>query len=414
MNTDIIITRKLVMVSFVVLLTTVFGFSAPPGNIEIIKRIENLNTIIDLKITNEVTDQIISLIEKRRSDSEALLGRTSLYFPAIENALREKNLPDELKYIAVIESGLLPDVTSHQGAAGIWQFMKPTAELFGLKIDKHIDERKDLAKATDKALDYLKLLYEAYGNWTLALAAYNCGTGNINKALKKANGNADYWAIQQYLPKETQRYIPRFIAASYLMNYYYIHNIQPREPAEDIKYTVSVKVTDKIDFKALSKEFQMELQLIRYLNPMFRKDFIPESSKSEYFLTLPAQKMVAYIEKYNSSDNIVSNFKLNRNKASDEFPNSGERTKVVINYLSGFEKRNFAVRDNLKDSSLFRRLELNGIVRDEPFRIYRLKKKESLADVAAANNIELNQLMAINNIDESQGLPPGSIVRLSR
>ena len=197
MNTFRIITRNLVMVCFLIHVALVSAISKSPSNAEIIKRIENLNTIINLQITDEVTKQIANYVENYRRDSEAILGRSSLYFPMIESQIREKNLPDELKYITIVESALIPGAVSRQGASGIWQFMKGTAELFGLKVTKHIDERKDMVKATDKALDYLRLLYEFYGDWTLALAAYNCGTGTVSKAIKKANGKTNYWVLQK-------------------------------------------------------------------------------------------------------------------------------------------------------------------------------------------------------------------------
>ena len=183
MNTLMKITSNYVIVCFL-FFVPITAFSKSPRNADMIKRIESLPTIIDMRITEEVLAQINNSVEKWRYDSQIILGRSSLYFPVIENVLREKNLPDDLKYIAVIESALLPVAKSRQGAAGMWQFMARTAEMYGLNINRHIDERKDIIKATDKATDYLQLLYETYGNWTLALAAYNCGTGRVNKAIK--------------------------------------------------------------------------------------------------------------------------------------------------------------------------------------------------------------------------------------
>ncbi len=415
MNTFRIITRKLVMVCFLILISLFSANSKSPSNAEIIKRIENLNTVIDLRVTEDVTNQIAIYVEKSKRDSEFILGRTSLYFPMIENAIREKNLPDELKYIAVIESGLLPNVSSHQGAAGIWQFMEGTAELFGLKINKHIDERKDIVKATDKALDYLSLLYEFYGNWTLALAAYNCGTGTVSKAIKKANGSTNYWVIQKYLPKETQKYIPRFIAASYLMNYYYLHDLKPVEPSEEIKFTSTVRVFEKTDLKKISKEFEIDLELLKYLNPMYRKGLIPESSEGNYYLTLPDQKMIAYIEKYNAANNLVFNPISGKRPEADELNlaiDNGQRAAIA--YVEILSSRNAAIQDNLKDRNVITNLEKNLYPDIKPTKVYQLKRKESLNDVATANQMPLSELLAINNIDEITGLPPGSLIKISR
>ncbi|MBL0100707.1 MAG: transglycosylase SLT domain-containing protein [Saprospiraceae bacterium] len=332
----------------------------------------------------------------------------------IEQARREKNLPDELKYIAVIESSLLPDAESHQGASGVWQFMKGTGELYGLKIDKHIDERKDLVKSTDKALDYLKLLHEAYGNWTLALAAYNCGTGTINKAIKKAGGETDYWKITEFLPKETQKYIPRFIAASYLMSYYYLHDLTPAEPSDDLKYIVSVKVFEKTEFKKLSKELEIDIDLIRFLNPMYRKDVIPGSEEGNYILTLPDVKMFAYIDKYNAASNIVSNPIAFVRRPEPAEVVTEVRKNVSVEYIKELHKTQLAVRDNLKDSSLLARLGEDMTLENQQLKLYKMRKKESLADVAEAHRIPLADLMTINKVNEEKGLAPGSIIYLSK
>lgn len=402
------------MVCFLTFLITFSVFAKSPNNAEIIKRVENLNTIIDIRVTDEVTEQVLSWVEKRRRDAETILGRTSLYFPMIEQALREKNLPDELKYIAVIESSLLPDAESHQGASGVWQFMKGTGELYGLKIDKHIDERKDLVKSTDKALDYLKLLHEAYGNWTLALAAYNCGTGTINKAIKKAGGETDYWKIAEFLPKETQKYIPRFIAASYLMSYYYLHDLTPAEPSDDLKYIVSVKVFEKTEFKKLSKELEIDIDLIRFLNPMYRKDVIPASEEGNYILTLPDVKMFAYIDKYNAASNIVSNPIAFVRRPEPAEVVTEVRKNVSVEYIKELHKTQLAVRDNLKDSSLLARLGEDMTLENQQLKLYKMRKKESLADVAEAHRIPLADLMTINKVNEEKGLAPGSIIYLSK
>lgn len=402
------------MVCFLILSVSLSA-SRSPNNAEITKRVENLNTVIDLKVTDEVTDQINYYIERRRSTSETILGRTSLYFPLIENVLRDKNLPDELKYVAVIESSLLPDIESHKGAAGIWQFMKGTAEMYGLKIDKHVDERKDFVKSTNTALDYLKVLYDIYGNWTLALAAYNCGSGNLNKAIKKAGGSTDYWEVQKYLPKETQKYIPRFIAAAYLMNYYYLHDLVPTEPSDDMKYVASVQAFDKIDLKKISEEFDVDYDIIKSLNAMYRKGFIPASKEGEYLLTLPEQKMYAYVDKYNSYEYLTyrPSYRANDVKTTEDLILE-TRAKTQINRLQRNPKRSFAIRDNLKNNAFLYDLAIDMSYVSSENKTYTLKKKESLSDVADANNMKLSDLLAINNFTENNGPKPGSLIKLAR
>jgi membrane-bound lytic murein transglycosylase D len=391
------------------------AFANSPSNAEIKKRVENLNTIIDLKVTDEVTSHIHSLITRRKKGSEAILGRTSLYFPIIENALRERNLPDELKYIAVIESGLMPDAESHQGAAGLWQFMKPTGLNFGLRIDKYVDERKDYIKATNKALDYLEILYNLYDNWTIALAAYNCGSGNMNKAISKAGGSSDFWEIRRHLPRETQKYIPKFIAVSYLMNYYYIHDLKPTPPADELKYVSAIRVYDKVEFKRLSKEYDLDLDIIKLLNPTFNKDFIPGSENEIFYLILPEKTMIAYVENTDTRMDVPFNPILlaTKSESSDEVI-AAMRIEIDIQNLAPFKRRTHAVRDNIKSDVLAKNIQKNMTLNMDVSNYYKMKRKESLSDVADANSITIAELMEINNIDEKTGLAPGSLIKLSR
>lgn len=416
MNTTQLITKNLLLPCLIIFSSFTSSIANSPSSEEILKRVENLNTVIDVKITDDVAKEVLLLVEKRRKQSSILLGRTSLYFPMIENAIREKNLPDELKYVAVIESSLIPTIHSHMGAAGIWQFMKGTGSLYGLRIDKHVDERRDPVMATYKALEHLKELYDLYGNWTLAIAAYNCGSGNINRAIRKAGGSTDFWQIRKFLPKETQRYIPRFIAASYLMTYYYLHDLQPIEPSDDMKYISAVKVFKTVDFKKVSKEFDIDLDIIRMLNPMFRKDLIPGSEDGKFLFNLPDQKMFSFIDKYSSWEHIVNNpLSVDRKpvasanvKKKTEEP-SGKSLQLLIREVHSSE----AVRDNLRRKTL-QSLQKNLDTAALSPRVHKLKRKESLMDVATAYNIPLEELIAYNNINVEAGLTPGSVIRLSK
>jgi len=413
MNTFQVKQNTLGMLFFLLLLSVTTGFAKAPTNAELAKRVENLNTVVDVRVTDDVTQEVMLLVEKRRTQSETLLGRTSLYFPLIENALRSKNLPDELKYIAVIESSLIPHVYSHKGAAGMWQFMKSTGEIFGLKIDKHIDERRDPVKSTEKALDYLKTLYDLYGNWTLAIAAYNCGSGNVNKAIKRAGGSLDYWKVRNFLPRETQKYIPRFIAASYLMTYYYLHDLQPKEPSDDYRFITSVRVFNKVDLAKVGKEFDVDIELLRILNPMYKKDVIPGTEEGRYILSLPASKIYAFVDKYSSREHIIE-YPLAVSKTDVGDMDAISHARGFLNHSRASEGVQSSVLDNL------RRLEIQQhmggrIVREvKTAPLYVMKRKESLKDVAAANNLSLEELIEINNVDVETGIAPGSIIRLSR
>jgi hypothetical protein len=409
MNTNILKTKKIgLFCVFTLLAIAVQAFNVVSlRNDDYLKRVENLNTVIELRITEEVTEQIDLMVFRRKRESEVILGRTSLYFPVIENLLRERNLPDELKYIAVIESALKPSAVSRQGATGLWQFMRGTALLFGMTIDKTIDERRDVYISTEKALDYLTLLYEKYGDWTLALAAYNCGTGNVAKAINKAGGETNYWKIRKYLPKETQYYIPKFIAASYMMTYYHIHQLTPTTPPDEIKMVSSVKVFDKIHFKELSKEFDLSLETIQLLNPMFLKDHIPASKDGQYYLTLPESKMFSFIDKYSAPEYLVylpGNYNFGRFNSSD--------SHNMIASASFLDNRILMIRDKFKTADFIDQMKSSMVYSSSESKFYKLGRKESLSDAARVNNMTLDELMKLNNFTEEVLINPGSIIRI--
>lgn len=418
MNTLKILTTKIVMMCvFVCSFGTEILATTPTSIIEFQKRIDNLNTIIDAKLTDDVSDLITKYVVKRRNESEVILGRTSLYFPFIENVIREKGLPDELKYVAVIESSLNPSGLSHRGAAGIWQFMKGTAQIYGLTVNKYIDERKDLMKSTEKALDHLKAMFDIYQDWTLAIAAYNCGSGTINKAIKRANGETDFWKIRKFLPRETQNYIPKFIAASYLMSYYYLHDLQPRDPSEEMKFVLTVKVNSMLDMDRISKEFDIDAGLIKYLNPVYYKGIIPGSASNTFTLTLPDTKMLAFIDKYGGEEDVVpSPYGFCRVRYSED---SGlfmvDCSNTDAGMIPHLALNSYAVRDNLKShrnmSEISKKLE---IMQPGSVVLHRLNRKESLMDIAETNNMSLDELLAINNIDINKGVAPGTLIRLNR
>ena len=253
------------------------------------QRIQSMKSFVDLKITPEVKKHVKEYTYNYPYGSEVILGRVNRYFPLIEDKIREKNLPDELKYLCIIESALKPNARSRVGATGMWQFMRATARMYGLKMNNMVDERKDPYQSTEAALNYLSDLYEKFNDWTLALAAYNCGPGNVAKAIRRANSR-DSWEIRPYLPRETRDYLPRFIAASYLMHYYHMHNLQPRHPNEELKYTSSAKIYEGISFKEISNKTGVSLSTIKVLNPAYIRNFIPEN-EGRYFLTLPQSEM---------------------------------------------------------------------------------------------------------------------------
>ena len=244
----------------------------------------------DLVYNDNVRDFIALYSVRRRDVTAKVLGLSQLYFPLIEDALAKYNIPLELKYLAIVESALNPTAISRAGAAGLWQFMPGTGKMYGLDITSYQDERFDPIKETEAACKYLRFLYNTFGDWNLALAAYNSGPGNVNKAIRRANGKKDFWAIKQYLPKETQGYVPAFIAVNYIMNYSTEHNIFAKKAAMSYFETDTIHVTARVDFEVVSKSLNLPLEEITYLNGTYKLKEIPDNGKTHY-LMLPVEKI---------------------------------------------------------------------------------------------------------------------------
>lgn len=261
---------------------------------EIQDRIESMSDHFDFRLNADVQKYLKEYIDGYRPGSERLIGRSLYYFPLIEHKIKEKSLPQEIKFLAMVESGLDPQARSKVGAVGMWQFMRPTAKMYGLHIDATVDERKDPEKSTEAALNYLSDLHTRFGDWTLALAAYNCGPGNVSKAMRRSGGN-DYWSIRSYLPRETRMYVPKMIAISYLMNYYLDHDLEPEFPEQLFMKTRSAVIHKTISFNEISELTDIDVAVIKWYNPEYISNYIPNSREGK-LLTLPSEAMYRFID----------------------------------------------------------------------------------------------------------------------
>lgn len=266
-----------------------------------IQRLAALPTVIEMPYNQVVKSYITLYTEKRRELVETMIGLSAYYFPIFEQALEKAGLPLELKYLPIIESALRPDAVSRAGATGLWQFMIGTAKPLGLEVNSLIDERRDPVRSSETAVRYLKELYNIYQDWPLAIASYNCGPGNVNKAIRRSGGKKDYWEVYNYLPKETRGYVPAFIAANYVMHYYQEHNICP--VLTDLPLTTdTIQISDRIHLKQIADVLEIPMDLLRGLNPQYRKDIIPGDTRLRT-LCLPAQQAYAFID---AKDSIVN------------------------------------------------------------------------------------------------------------
>lgn len=261
-------------------------------------RLASLPRIIPMPYNNVVRDCIDFYTERRRNLVRYMLGMADYYFPIIEEVLDKHGLPIELKYLAVVESALNPVALSRVGACGLWQFMLPTGKQYGLTINSLVDDRRDPMKATEAACAYFKDMYAIYKDWSLVMASYNCGPGNVNKAIKRSGGKTNFWDIFPYLPKETRSYVPLFIAANYVMNYYCDHNLCPLETNLPLA-TDTIHVNKMLHLQQVSEVLQVDLEQLRALNPQYKRDIVPGNT-GDAVLKLPASDTYAFVDKEDS------------------------------------------------------------------------------------------------------------------
>lgn len=276
--------------------------NVPTTDQEYIDRLQRMPTVIEMPYNKIVRAFINMYVERKKSLVESMLGMSLYYMPIFEQALDKYGMPMELKYLPVIESALNPTAVSRAGATGLWQFMLDTAKGLGLEINSLVDQRRDPYLSSDAAARYLKQLYNSYGDWSLAIAAYNCGPGNVNKALRRAGGGKkDFWEIYPFLPRETRDYIPAFIAANYAMTYYDRHNISPALASRPI-VTDTVHINKRVHFQQISDVMGISMDELRILNPQYRTDVIPGDIRP-YALILPNIQAYCYIA---NEDSIVN------------------------------------------------------------------------------------------------------------
>ena len=297
-------------------------------------RLQALPCVIELPYNERVRAFILRYVKRSPKQVARMMRMSEYYFPLFEEVLARYNLPYELKYLPIIESALNPMARSYVGAAGLWQFMPGTGKLFGLEINSLVDERMDPVKSTEAACRFLSSMYAIYHDWNLVIAAYNCGGGNVNKAIKRAGGKRDFWSIYPYLPRETRNYVPIFIAANYAMNYGQEHGIC-KAPLEKTMLTDTIATTRRLHLQQVSENLDIPMDELRRLNPQYSRDILPGGSI--YTLCLPSEKVGLYIEQEDSilvykADSLINNRRAEIDLAKVTGIHGGYRVNGVTYY----------------------------------------------------------------------------------
>ena len=358
-----------------------------------IDRLKRLPTIIEMPY-NEVVQKFIDRYSgKLRRSVSYMLGASNFYMPIFEQALETYNLPLELKYLPIIESALNPKAVSRVGATGLWQFMLGTGKRYGLEINTLVDERRDPVKASYAAAHYLSDLYKIFDDWSLVIAAYNCGPDKVNKAIHRAKGSADYWNIYPYLPKETRGYVPAFIAANYIMNYYCDHNICPMVTELPTK-TDTVEVNKDLHLEQVAQVLNINIEHLRNLNPQYRRDIVNGLHKP-MALRLPSSLIGQFIDKEDSIYNYKTDELLLKRDVvdvNDEQPSVSRRSSR--SYSRSSSRSNSSSKKsssrNSRNSKKKNKRERNKSVT--------IKSGDTLSEIAARNGTTVKKLRKLNKI----------------
>lgn len=318
-----------------------------------------------------------------RDRANRILGKRIQYFPMYEKYIQQYDLPDDLKYLSIVESALLPEAVSRVGAAGLWQFMPETAREMDLTLNKYVDERNDPEKSTDAAMRYLLRQYRHFGNWELALAAYNGGSGRVSRAIKRGRSK-NFWKIKKYLPRETRNYVPAFIAACYLGKHYEDHDLTPTYPDMDWQMLTSTTVKNYVPLSKIAQLTNLTLEEVRQLNPMYKRNFIPSNVLGNY-LVLPKRVMPAveiYLEKRRGEKDVAD---------SDEF--IAQLLEFIPAKDSFYQAQTFEVTAGSTPQSMAQKLGVS---------VYHLLAWNTISEYQTFEN---EQLLLVYNVDLPEPTP---------
>ena len=348
-----------------------------------IDRLKRIPSIMELTYNNIVQKYIDQYTGRLRHSVSYMLGASNFYVPIMEEALSFYHMPMELKYLPVIESAFNPRARSHVGATGLWQFMTTTGKRYGLEVNSLVDERCDPIKASYAAARYMKDLYDIFGDWTLVIAAYNCGPNNINKAIHRSGGERDYWKIYPYLPRETRGYVPAFIAANYVMNFYNDHNILPMHVSIPT-CTDTIIINRDVTMDRIAQICNIDNNELRALNPQYTTSLIP-GYRMKCTLRLPQKQLLTFID---LQDSIFSTNDASKTQAIENIPIIEQPETTVKTHSYSHNKRNG--RSSRRNS---RKKSRNSSVT--------INDGQTLSEIAEKHHTTVSKLRKLNRITGS-------------
>lgn len=402
----------------------------------------------DLIYNNAVRNYIELYAVRKRAMVSRMLGMSKMYFPMIEEILDRKKIPLELKYLAIVESALNPTARSRAGAVGLWQFMYGTGKMMGLKTSSYVDERNDPVKSTEAACEYIQFLYDMFGDWQMVLAAYNGGPGTVSKAIRRSGGKTTYWEIRPYLPRETQGYVPAFIAVNYVMTHWEEHNLYPAVPKITYADVDTVNIKQELSFQQIAKVLNMSVDEIRYLNPCYKRGTVPYSTDICYSLCLPTEKIGSFIAneseiyEYAKKDSLMQALAVQEvakihtvrkgetisrvakrygctpedikawNRLKSAKLHSGQKLTVYIpvkgNSVTASAKTladTTSVSKIKPESKISSDTTKTSLPANSKFRYVTVQKGDSLWSISQENNVSVEQIKNWNNLDGGKIIP---------
>ncbi|MDF2437860.1 MAG: soluble lytic murein transglycosylase-like protein [Bacteroidota bacterium] len=396
----------------------------------------------DLQYNSIVKGYIEMYTIRKRELVSRMMALSQFYFPMFEEQLDKYNLPLELKYLAICESALNPMAKSRAGAMGLWQFMYPTGKMYGLKVSSYVDDRCDPYKSTIAACEYFKYLYGLFGDWQMVLAAYNGGPGTVNRAIRRSGGKKTYWEIRPYLPKETQGYVPAFIAVNYVMSYTSEHNMYSAIPKKTFLNVDTVHVKKQISFGQLAAILEIPIEDLQYMNPSYKKNVVPVLPDETSYLTLPSSKIGAFV---NNEDKIYNFYKKDTINSRDVLASqemikihtvkNGERLSTIANRY-GCTVAELKQWNGIKSSTVKAGKKLTiytyqkkpATVSASPapekketaapgaakYKYYTVKKGDSLFKIAKEHNTTVEAIKQLNGFGSKYTLVPGKKLKVAK